>query len=205
MTTPEPAHRAPVDQPERVEHRTARTYEVPASPDQVWDAIATAEGISAWMVPTRLDPRVGGEVTFDVGGAAMTGVVTGYEPDRSFAYEEPWPLGTDPDAIPTEMAAWFESIGIPLGDVQDGLPAVGPVATEFLVEAASGGSSVIRVVTSSFGAGADWEHEFFAQMVADLAPMHDRLALHLGGRLTSADGPTVVHWSPRATESTHHQ
>ena len=30
---------------------------VPATPEQVWDAIASAEGISAWMLPTELDPR----------------------------------------------------------------------------------------------------------------------------------------------------
>lgn len=28
------------------------------------------------MVPTRLDPRVGGEVPFDLGGLTSTGVVT---------------------------------------------------------------------------------------------------------------------------------
>ena len=55
------------DQPDRVEHRMERTYEVAATPEQVWDAIATADGISAWMVPTRLDPQIGGEVSFDVG------------------------------------------------------------------------------------------------------------------------------------------
>ena len=55
------------DQPDRVEHRMERTYEVAATPEQVWDAIATADGISAWMVPTRLDPQIGGAVSFDVG------------------------------------------------------------------------------------------------------------------------------------------
>ena len=55
------------DQPDRVEHRMERTYEVAATPEQVWDAIATADGISAWMVPTRLDPQIGGEVSFDLG------------------------------------------------------------------------------------------------------------------------------------------
>ena len=55
------------DQPDRVEHRMERTYEVAATPEEVWDVIATADGISAWMVPTRLDPQVGGAVSFDVG------------------------------------------------------------------------------------------------------------------------------------------
>jgi uncharacterized protein YndB with AHSA1/START domain len=47
---------------------------------KVWDAIATADGISAWMVPTRLDPQIGGEVSFDLGDFRSTGVVTDYTP-----------------------------------------------------------------------------------------------------------------------------
>ncbi len=39
------------DQPARVEHRMEHTHAVTATPEQVWDAIATADGISAWMVP----------------------------------------------------------------------------------------------------------------------------------------------------------
>ena len=78
------------DQPDRVEHRMERTYEVAATPEQVWDAIATADGISAWMVPTRLDPQIGGAVSFDVGFWSH-GIVTDYTPTRRFAYAEPWP------------------------------------------------------------------------------------------------------------------
>ena len=69
------------DQPDRVEHRMERTYEVAATPEQVWDAIATADGISAWMVPTRLDPQIGGEVSFDLGDFWSTGIVTDYTPN----------------------------------------------------------------------------------------------------------------------------
>ncbi|TPX00574.1 SRPBCC domain-containing protein, partial [Schumannella luteola] len=58
------------------EYRSERSYRVPATPEQVWEAIATAHGVSSWMVPTRLDPRVGGEVSFDLGGFTSTGVVT---------------------------------------------------------------------------------------------------------------------------------
>jgi uncharacterized protein YndB with AHSA1/START domain len=148
------------DQPDRVEHRIERTYEVPATPEQVWDAIATADGIAAWMVPTRLDPQIGGEVSFDLGDFTSTGVVTDYTPNRRFAYEEPWP--SEP--------------GMPTADLD--LSSVSPIATEFLIESASGGSCVIRVVTSAYGSGADWENEFFAEMVEGWIAILDHLATH---------------------------
>jgi hypothetical protein len=35
-----------------------------------------------------------------------------------------------------------------------------------------------RVVSSAYGSGADWEHEFFAEMVAGWGAMLDNLASH---------------------------
>src|SRR5262245_15988480 len=148
MTTP--------DQPDRFEHRMERTYEVAATPEQVWDAIATANGISAWMVPTRLDPQTGGEVSFDLGSFRSHGIVTDYTPPRRFAYVEPWP---------------------PIGDHD--WSSVTPLATEFLVEAESGGSCVIRVVSSAYGTGAEWEKEYFDEMIEGWVEMLDNLATHL--------------------------
>jgi uncharacterized protein YndB with AHSA1/START domain len=170
MTNPE--------QPERVEHRMERTYEVVATPEQVWEAIATADGISAWMVPTRLDPRIGGEVSFDLGELRSTGVVTDYTPNVRFAYEEPWPIADDVEAMPAAMVEWFDANGVPLSEVHRDLLSVTPLATEFLVESASGGSCVIRIVTSAYGSGADWENEFFAEMVDGWGAMLDHLAAH---------------------------
>jgi len=152
------------DQPSRVEHRMERTYEVAATPEQVWTAIATADGISAWMVPTQLDPRTGGEVSFDLDGFVSVGVVTDYSPNQRFAYEEPWPVE---DHMPS---------------AHHDLSAVSPIATEFLVESAAGGSCVIRVVSSAYGSGADWENEFFAQMIEGWAELLDNLAAHLDGQ-----------------------
>lgn len=152
MTNPE--------SPNRVEHRLERTYEVAATPEQVWDAIATAEGISAWMVPTRLDPQIGGAVSFDVGFWSH-GIVTDFAPPRRFAYAEPWPVA---DHMPT---------------AEHDLSSLTPIATEYLVDSASGGSCVIRVVMSAYGSGADWENEFFAEMVEGVIPLLDNLAAYL--------------------------
>ena len=163
------------DEHDRVEHRAERSYRVPADPEEVWQVIATAEGISSWLVPTRLEPHVGGEVSFDLGDVTLRGVVTDYTPNVRFAYEEPWPIAERPEDVDPDMAQWFASIGIELSEVCDGLQQVSPIATEFLVESASGGSCVIRVVTSAYGSGADWENEFFAEMSASLAPMLDNL------------------------------
>jgi uncharacterized protein YndB with AHSA1/START domain len=158
------------DQPDRVEHRMDRTYEVAATPEQVWDAIATADGISAWMVPTRLDPQIGGEVSFDLGGFRSTGVVTDYTPNHRFAYEEPWPMDE-------AMRDWVATVAD--HEITDhDLSSVTPIATEFLIESASGGSCVIRVVSSAYGSGADWENEFFAEMIAGWGAMLDNLATH---------------------------
>ena len=107
------------DQPNRVEHRMERTYEVAATPEQVWDAIATADGMSAWMVPTQLDPQIGGEVSFDLGEVRSTGVVTDYTPSVRFAYEEPWPIADQAEDVPAAMVEWFDSIGVPLEKVYD--------------------------------------------------------------------------------------
>lgn len=170
------------DQPDHThEHRAERAYRVPASPDEVWEAIATADGMTAWMMmPTRLDPRVGGEVAFVMDDLTSTGVVTDYSAPVRFAFEEPWPIAERAEDVPAGMRAWFDSIGVSLAEVHEGLRSVTPIATEFLVEAESGGSCVLRVVTSAYGSGADWENEFFDQMVVDLEPMWDALAARLG-------------------------
>jgi uncharacterized protein YndB with AHSA1/START domain len=167
------------DRPDRVEHRMERTYQVDATPEQVWNAIATAEGISAWMVPTTLDPRIGGRVSFDLGEFVSIGVVTDYTPTHRFAYEEPWPIADQIDDVPVEMVEWFRSIDVPLSRVYRDLSAVTPIATEFLIESNSGGTCVIRIASSAYGNGADWENEFFAEMVDGWGALLDNLAVQL--------------------------
>ena len=75
----------------RIENR----IEVPGTPAQVWEAIATAHGIESWFVPAEVEPRVGGKVRLDMGdGMADAGEVTAYDAPRRFAYEEQWEGGT---------------------------------------------------------------------------------------------------------------
>src|SRR5687768_394580 len=140
-----------------VPHRFELELTVPGTPEQVWQAIATAEGISGWMMPTELDPREGGRVRFEMGpGMDSVGKITAYEPSRRIAYEEDWAT----------------LVGQPGADVT-------PLVTEFLVEARSGGTCVVRVVTSAFGTGADWENEFWGEMNLGWAPMLDNLRIYM--------------------------
>jgi uncharacterized protein YndB with AHSA1/START domain len=103
--------------------------EVPGTPEQVWDAIATGPGITAWFVPAEVDEREGGKVSLDIMGNGMeeSGDVTAWDPPRRFVYEEPF--GT------------------------------ARLATEWLVEARSGGTCVVRLVNSLFGSAEDWEDQ----------------------------------------------
>jgi len=102
-----------------IPHRFEVSVEVPGTPEQVWDAIATANGISSWMMPTEIEEREGGAVVFHMGpDVSSEGTVTGWDLPRPVVYEEP------------EWAA--------LGGKEDA--DVTPLVTEFLVEATSGGA-----------------------------------------------------------------
>ncbi|MBM7785009.1 SRPBCC family protein [Tenggerimyces flavus] len=61
---------------------------VPGTPEEVWDAIATTEGQSAWAFPAEIGEH---EVSIHRSpfGPDVTGPVTASERPRRFAYEEP--------------------------------------------------------------------------------------------------------------------
>lgn len=106
--------------------------EVPATPEQAWEAIATGPGITAWFMPAEVEGRLGGTVVLRYQeGAAGTGTIVSYDPPHRFGYEE------DPSEF-----------------VPDGSHLT---ATEFLVEARSGGTCAVRVVMSGFGDGEAWD------------------------------------------------
>jgi uncharacterized protein YndB with AHSA1/START domain len=105
--------------------------EVPGTPEEVWQAIATGEGVSSWFVPTESEGRVGGTVTSHFGpGMDSVAKVTAWDPPRRFAAES------------------------------DGFgPNAPPLATEWSVEARSGGTCLVRVVHSLFASTDDWDDQ----------------------------------------------
>jgi uncharacterized protein YndB with AHSA1/START domain len=100
--------------------------EVPGTPEQVWDAIATGPGITSWFVPARLS---GDRLSLEMmPGDVYEHHVTASEPPHRFVYEA---------------------------------EAGGHVmAFEWLVEATSGGSCVVRLVNSGFEPGSSWEDDY---------------------------------------------
>ena len=140
-----------------VPYRLEFSVEVPGTLEQVWQAIATAKGMSAWFLPTELEEREGGSLHFAMGPEmGSDGHVTAWDPPHRIAYEEDWAalMGQEPDAL-------------------------SPLTSEFLVEARSGGTCVVRVTSSGFGTGADWESEFWDDMGTSWLPFFDNLRLYL--------------------------
>ena len=64
--------------------------EVPGTPEEVWQAIATGPGVSSWFVPTEVDERAG-TVAMDFGpGMRSVAKMTAWDPPRRFAAEDSW-------------------------------------------------------------------------------------------------------------------
>lgn len=107
--------------------------EVPGTPEEVWQAIATGPGISAWFVPTKLEEREGGAIVLDFGpGMESQAVITAWDPPRRF-----------------------------VGESKEGMgPGSPTVADEWTVEAKSGGTCRVRVVHSWFASTDDWDDQF---------------------------------------------
>jgi uncharacterized protein YndB with AHSA1/START domain len=118
------------------DHRTRALeldVEVPGTPEEVWEAVASGPGITAWFVPARVDGRVDGtlELDFGPGLGTETARITAWDPPRRFVAEV----------------------------AHEGRPTF---AAEWLVEARDGGTCVVRLINSGFGSGADWDAEYDA-------------------------------------------
>jgi uncharacterized protein YndB with AHSA1/START domain len=115
-----------------MDRRLEKRIELDATPEQVWEAIATGPGISAWFVPHEVEPREGGTVSAQFGGGFdATGRVTAWEPGRRFAHGSA--------EAPPEGTADY--------------------AYEFLVEGRDGGGTVLRFVQNGF-LDEGWEGEY---------------------------------------------
>jgi len=105
--------------------------EVPGTPEEVWAAIATGPGVSAWFVPTRMEERQGGEIISTFGpGMDCPATITEWEALKRFVAE----ATMGPPGSPT-------------------------VATEWSIEARAGGKCVVRVVHSLFASTDDWDNQ----------------------------------------------
>ena len=103
-----------------------------ATPEEVWEAIATGPGIDAWfMGRNRVEPREGGRTSMTIGEQTEEATVTAWEPPHRFAYR-----GGSPD-----------------GSVF--------MAFEWLVEGRDDGTCVLRLVQSGI-MGDDWVTEYDA-------------------------------------------
>jgi uncharacterized protein YndB with AHSA1/START domain len=106
-------------------------FEVPGTPEEVWQAIATGPGMSSWFVPTEFEERDGKPVavTLSFGpGMEPRSAITAWDPPRSYA---------------TEADGW--------------MPGSPPIANEWSVEARGGGKCVVRIVQSLFASTDDWD------------------------------------------------
>jgi uncharacterized protein YndB with AHSA1/START domain len=102
--------------------------EVPGTPEEVWEAIATGPGVSSWFVPTEL--RDDGTVVSHFGpGMDAVATQTVWDPPRKFAAE---------------------------GELGPNAPRM---ATEWTLEARSGGTCIVRVVHSLFASTDDWDDQ----------------------------------------------
>jgi uncharacterized protein YndB with AHSA1/START domain len=106
-------------------------FEVEATPEQVWQAIATGEGVSSWLMPATLETRDGKpsalKMSFGPGMEASSRVTT-YDAPRLFALEA--------DSM---------------------MPGSPPIAAEWRIEAQKGGTCKVRLVQSLFASTDEWD------------------------------------------------
>jgi uncharacterized protein YndB with AHSA1/START domain len=105
--------------------------EVPGTPEEVWQAIATGPGISSWFVPSDVQGHIGGTVVAHFGpGLDSVATITEWQPPERFAAES-----------------------------QDLGPHAPALATQWFVEAREGGVCLVRVVHSLFASTDDWDDQ----------------------------------------------
>ncbi len=144
----------------------ARDFEVGATPEQVWDAIATGPGMDSWfMGRNEIEPREGGAVKWSIGGWTEESIVTAWDPPSLFM--------TTGSEAPDGSRHLFE----------------------YRLEPRDGGRTQVRYVHSGM-LGGDWEAEYEAMSEGDPAYLHKLVeyVTHFSGRYAAsvdAQGPNV--------------
>ena len=107
-------------------------FDLPGTPEEVWDAIATGPGMSSWFMPARFDESEGKPVALVLSfgpGVEPSSRITAWDPPRRYAGE---------------------------GEVYGGSP---PIATEWNIEAKAGGMCKVRIVHSLFASTEEWDNQ----------------------------------------------
>jgi uncharacterized protein YndB with AHSA1/START domain len=107
--------------------------EVPGTPEEVWQAIATGPGISSWFVPAEFEVRDGKPVAVKVTmgpGMESTSAITAWQPPQTWA---------------AKSDGW--------------VPGMPQMANEWTVEARGGGLCIVRIVQSLFASTDDWDNQ----------------------------------------------
>ena len=152
--------------------------EIGATPAEVWQGIASGPGIDSWfMGRSEVEPGESGTVRTDMGDFALESTVTAWDPLKRFAHQ----------SRPAEDGRF--------------------IAYEFLIEGRDQGSTVLRLATSGFLPGDDWETEFDAMTKG--MDMYFRTLVsyldHFAGRTATpitTSGPRVTDWG-RAWPALH--
>jgi uncharacterized protein YndB with AHSA1/START domain len=111
---------------------------VDATPEQVWQAIATGPGVDAWFMGRNdFEAHEGGRVSQTMGPDTFHSTITAWEPGKRIAYRS------------------------------DPAPDGAFMAFEYLIEGRAGGSTTVRFVHSGLLSGDDWETEYDALRKGD--------------------------------------
>jgi uncharacterized protein YndB with AHSA1/START domain len=148
-----------IDTPPRT---VGATIELPASPDDVWRAITDASEIEQWFCfHAEIEPRVGGVAR------------------HRWSDEFDWNY---------RVEAWEPGRRLRMVSRQERSDGPALLALEWLLEA-RGGSTVLRVVHSGFGHGADWDEEVNGTnrgWYGELRNLRHYLGRHRGARRSVA-------------------
>ncbi len=111
-------------------------FELPGTPEDVWQAIATGPGISSWFVPTEIEERDGKPIAIKLNlgpGMESRALLTAWDP---------------PQKLATQSESW--------------MPGAPSIANEWSIESRGGNTCILRIVQSLFASTDDWDNQLEA-------------------------------------------